>query len=241
MYYDIYKFADHVVKIDSLHQRVHKQCKNYVCEEEPEFCITITSKDIQKELEKSKDARTFPEDYLETLAVYRKLTEYLLKYDILLFHGSVIAVDGTGYLFTAKSGTGKSTHTRLWMELFGERAVMINDDKPLLKLAGDEVIVYGTPWDGKHHLSTNTSVPLKAVCMLKRGTENSIKPADKKMSYPALLQQVYRPADEAGMQKTLYLLDKMLSSVGLYSLSCNMTKDAAVVAYSGMNHGGNEK
>ena len=237
MYYGIYKFAEHVVKIDSLYQRVHKQCSNYVCEEAPEICISINKEDIRKELEKSKDTEIYSEDYLETLAVYRKLTEYLLKYDILLFHGSVVAVDGIGYLFTAKSGTGKSTHTRLWMELFGERAVMINDDKPLLKVAGDKVIVYGTPWDGKHHLSTNTSVPLKAVCMLQRGTENSIKILDKKRGYLALLQQVYRPTDEAGMQKTLYLLDKMLSSVELYALSCNMTKNAAVVAYSGMNDG----
>ena len=108
------------------------------------------------------------DEYLETLAVYRKIAEKMIDYDTILFHGSVIAVDGIGYLFTAKSGTGKSTHTRLWRELFGERAVMVNDDKPLIKVSENGIIVYGTPWDGKHRLSTNTFVPLKGICFMSK-------------------------------------------------------------------------
>ena len=78
-------------------------------------------------------------------------------------------MDGQAVLFTAKSGTGKSTHTKLWRDLFGERAVMVNDDKPLLRILKDGVLVCGTPWDGKHRLSTNCALPLKAICILERG------------------------------------------------------------------------
>lgn len=145
--------------------------------------METSQSDIEYEREKSAledrkeglPIRNFPDSYLETLAVYRKFAENLLAYDTVLFHGSVVAVDGIGYLFTAKSGTGKSTHTRLWREYFGERAVMVNDDKPLLQVTENGVIVYGTPWDGKHHLSNNISVPLKAICILTRAEENHIE------------------------------------------------------------------
>lgn len=147
----------------------------------------------------------------------------------------MIAVDGIGYLFTAKSGVGKSTHTRLWREQFGDRAVMINDDKPLLRITAEGVTAYGTPWNGKHHLSTNTAVPLKAVCVLGRGGINHIEPADKKDVYPLLCQQSYRASDPAGMLLTLKLIEQLCSAVPLYRLSCNMDPEAALVAYQGMN------
>ena len=155
-------------------------------------------------------------------------------YDTILFHGSVIAVDGAAYVFTAKSGTGKSTHTALWRRLFGDRAVMVNDDKPLLHV-GDVVTAYGTPYDGKHKLSNKIAVPVKAVCILERAEENSIVKITRSEAYPMLVQQAYRPVDIAAMQKTLSLIDKMADSVELYRLGCNMDPDAARVAYEGMN------
>ncbi len=142
---------------------------------------------------------SFSDAYLETLAVYRKIADHLLSYDTLLFHGSVIAVDGEGYLFTAKSGgTGKSTHTRLWREYFGERAVMVNDDKPLLRITDSGVTAYGTPWDGKHRLSTNIAVPLKGICILTRDTTNHIEPAEPHAVYPLIVQQTNRSLSADG-------------------------------------------
>ena len=78
-------------------------------------------------------------------------------------------MDGEAYIFTAVSGTGKSTHAMLWREVFGERVRMINDDKPLIRITPEgKAVVYGTPWDGKHHLSKNSAFPLKAICWLTR-------------------------------------------------------------------------
>lgn len=190
--------------------------------------METSQSDIEYEREKSAledrkeglPIRNFPDSYLETLAVYRKFAENLLAYDTVLFHGSVVAVDGIGYLFTAKSGTGKSTHTRLWREYFGERAVMVNDDKPLLQVTENGVIVYGTPWDGKHHLSNNISVPLKAICILTRASENHIEPISKSTAFPMLLQQSNRPQDSLKMQKTLEILDKISDNIALYKLGC---------------------
>ena len=205
--------------------------------------IRITQSDIDFEREKSAredikegiPIRNFSDAYLETLAVYRKIADCLLSCDTLLFHGSVIAVDGEGYLFTAKSGTGKSTHTRLWREYFGERAVMVNDDKPLLRITDSGVTAYGTPWDGKHRLSTNTAVPLKGICILARDTTNHIEQAESHAAYPLIVQQTNRSLSADGMKQTLSLIDRMLNVVPVYRLGCNMDIEAARVAYEGMN------
>ena len=205
--------------------------------------IRITQSDIDFEREKSAredikegiPIRHFSDAYLETLAVYRKIADCLLSCDTLLFHGSVIAVDGEGYLFTAKSGTGKSTHTRLWREYFGERAVMVNDDKPLLRITDSGVTAYGTPWDGKHRLSTNTAVPLKGICILARDTTNHIEPVEPHAVYPLIVQQTNRSLSADGMKQTLSIIDRMLHVVPVYRLGCNMDIEAARVAYEGMN------
>ena len=132
------------------------------------------------------------------------------------------------------SVTSVSEVTALWRRLFGDRAVMVNDDKPLLHI-GDVVTAYGTPYDGKHKLSNKIAVPLKAVCILERAEENSIVKITRSEAYPMLVQQAYRPADVVAMQKTLSLIDKMADTVGLFRLGCNMDPDAARVAYEGMN------
>ena len=236
-----YKIADKVVEVTSIHAEVHEYCSDYLTDEPADYSITTTQADIDFEREKSAredevegiPIRHFSDSYLEELAVYRKIAEIMLDFDTVLFHGSVVAVDDVGYLFTAKSGTGKSTHTRLWREYFGERAVMVNDDKPLLHIA-DIVTAYGTPYNGKHRLSTNISVPLNAICILNRSADNHIKPISFEQAYNMLLQQVYRPADMLKMAKTLELVDRLVDSVKLYRLGCNMDISAAKIAYEGM-------
>jgi hypothetical protein len=111
---------------------------------------------------------------------------------------------------------------------------MVNDDKPLLKITADGVFVCGTPWDGKHHLSTNTSVPLKALCILERAETNHIEPISFKEAYPMLLQQSYRPAEPEKLLKTLVLAEQLGKTVKLYRLGCNMDPEAARVSYEGM-------
>ena len=237
-----YKIADKIIEVTSIYEEVHDYCKDYLTDETADFSVCITKEDIIKEKDKSdseyayegKKSPNFSDALLEETAVYRKIAERMPDYGTFVFHGSVIAVDAQGYMFTAKSGTGKSTHTRLWREYFGERVVMVNDDKPMLRVTDSGVIAYGTPYNGKHHLGCNMSVPLKAICILTRGEENSIVRIDKSEAYAMLLQQVYRPQDPLQMAKTLKLVDKLAASVELYKLACNMDIEAAEVAYNAM-------
>ena len=234
--------ADKVIEVTSIYESVHDYCKDYATDEEADFSVQTTQEDIdfenRREIEcaarENRKPLDSPDHYREELAVYRKIAEKMPDYDTVLFHGSVIAVDGQGFLFTAKSGTGKSTHTRLWREYFGTGAVMVNDDKPLLRVTDSGVIAYGTPYNGKHRLGCNMSVPLKAICILTRSKENSIVTIDKTEAYAMLLQQVYRPQRTSQMMKTVNIVDKMAENVKLYKLGCNMDIEAAKVAYNGM-------
>lgn len=240
---DIYKIGGKVIEIESLYEEIHKLCKDYRYCGDIDFSVKTSQSDIEFECEKSalEDAkegiptRNFSDSYLETLAVYRKIAEQMLEYNIILFHGSAVAVDGVGYLFTAKSGMGKSTHTQLWRKFFGERAVMVNDDKPLMQITESGVFIYGTPWDGKHRLSSNISVPLKAICILGRAENNYIEKVTKSAAYPMLLQQTYRPMNAEKMKKIFSMLDCMCENLAIYRLECNMNPDAVTTAYEGMN------
>ena len=238
--------AEICVSINALYETTHTFCKEYLCDsKEAEFAINISPKDIAFEREKSKKEdilegipiREFSDSYLETLAVYRKICTLFLERNILLFHGSAVAVDGEAYLFTAKSGTGKSTHTALWRQVFGDRAVMINDDKPLLKVTSDGVLVCGTPWNGKHGLGCNKIVPLKAICILERAVDNRICRISGKEALNMLVQQSFRTGEPAGMLRLLELLNQIMERIELYRLGCNMSLDAAVIAYEGMKKG----
>ena len=238
----VYRMAERNIGIESLSERVHTRCAAYRTEGEPDFVVRTTAADIDYERAQSaredqlegRQPRPWSDEYLEELAVYRKIAERMPAYDTFLVHGSAVAVDGWGYLFTAKSGTGKSTHARLWQELLGDRLVYVNDDKPLVRIAPDGAVIYGTPYDGKHHRSSDVAVPLRAVCFLRRGRENSIRACSTRDAFPRLLQQVYTSGDQEALRRTLSLLQALTARVKLYELTCNMEPDAARVAFEGM-------
>ena len=227
------------VQIQALYRETKDYCADYLAEGPADLSVQICQADIDMERQfdarerdmEGKPAANFADSYMETLAVYRKIVNQLVAYDILLFHGSVVAMDGVAYLFTAKSGTGKSTHTRLWRQEFGNKVIMVNDDKPLLKIMPEGVLVCGTPWDGKHRLNTNCMVPLKAICVLERGEENRIQKITPKDALPVLMQQSHRPAD---LGKYMELLDVMAGKLAFYRMHCNMDPQAAHMAYEYM-------
>lgn len=237
------RVAGQVVVVSAMYESSRVYCRDYLCEDTPASTICITPEDIAFEREKSRKEdqlegvppRSFPDAYHEVTAIQRKLAEALFAHDTLLFHGSVVAVDGAAYLFTAKSGTGKSTHTRLWREVFGERAVMINDDKPFLHVGEEGVTVFGSPWNGKHRLGTNISAPLRAICILQRGTENRIRRITPKEAVSMLVQQSNRPQNRRLMLQYMRLLDRLAARVVFYNLECNMEPEAARVAYEAMS------
>ncbi len=230
-----YKIADLVFEASVKYAYTPKLCKNYEYygDEPVEFSVTITDQDISAE---KALAPTFHDAYLESLALFRKLCDYALaNADGIIFHSSAIMVDGEAYLFTAPSGTGKSTHTRLWRELLGERAVMINDDKPIIRYIDGDFYVYGTPWNGKHHLDTNCRAKIKAICNIYQAKENKIEKMSAGEMLMVILNQTLRPTELNKMDKLLGLIEKLLSKVALYKLGCNISTQAAELSYKTMS------
>ena len=230
-----YKIADLVFEANTVYEYSHKLCEDYKYEGDlpTQFCLTTTKEDILAE--QARTTEPCPDPYAECLALFRKLCDRALEVsDTIVFHSSAVAVDGEAYLFTAPSGTGKSTHTKLWRELFKDKAVMINDDKPMIRLIDGEFYVYGTPWNGKHRIGENTKAKIKAICKIGRAKENHIEKCSTTEMLLTVLNQTTRPTDMAQMDKLLSLIDKLLSNVPLYKLGCNMDIEAAKIAYEGM-------
>lgn len=236
------KLAGLLIEINSIHDEIYKMCKDYLAEGEPaDFTVTTSETDITFEREKSiREAilehlkpTIYPDPYLETLAVYRKIAVEMLKHDTFLMHGSVVAVSGEAFLFTAPSGTGKTTHTRLWLENI-PGSYVVNGDKPLVRVRDGFTEACGTPWSGKEGMNTNVIVPLKAICLLTRGEKNTIREMSFLEAYPHLFQQIYRPTEAETVKKTMELIRRLGESVRIYLLACNMEPEAALVAAEAM-------
>ena len=213
-------------------------CRPYLTQREPEFFLEVTGEDLicqQAALDREVDEeglrrRKFTDPFLERSVIQEKIAEKLLEQDTLLLHGSTVAVDGQAYLFTAPCGTGKSTHTRLWRELFGDRAVMVNDDKVFLQLRRKEVLACGSPWTGKHGIGSNISVPLKGICFLQRGTENRIQNATPEKWLPELMHQCFLPEERYAS-----LVCQLAQRIPLWEMSCTKSPQAAAIAYEAMS------
>ena len=235
------------MKVAGAAARVHPQFDStpeyfraYFTEETPDFTIRVTPEDrefeqqdaLREALEEGMKPRTFTEPFLERAAIQRQFAEFLLHRNTLLFHGSTVALDGFAYLFTAKCGTGKSTHTRLWRQMFPD-AQMVNDDKPFLEIRSSAVIAHGSPWSGKHGLSSNISVPLKGICILHRGPENKIRPITQPEAMDMLLAQGYCPPEDQA--KFRELTQELAKKVSLWSMECTKDPEAARISHQAMS------
>lgn len=237
------EIAGQVFNLRSLFDSTRDYCRSYLTEKDAGHFITVTRDDLQSQQDLLKEEaiqegiriRVFTDPFLERAAIQRKVADILVASNTLLLHGSAVAVDGQGYLFTAKCGTGKSTHTRLWRQVFAGKALMVNDDKPFLKISGSTVTLFGAPWSGKHGLDANIAVPLKGICILERGPENRIRRISAEDAAAMLHKQSCPPTDEALAETHRQLVEQLLRLVPLWRMECNKDPDAARTAYAAMS------
>ena len=237
------KVAGLVAHVHPLYLSTKEYLRSYLTDENPDIHIHVSNEDLQHEqkmleleaIEEGLKIRKFTNPFLERTVIQRCMATELLNRNTILLHGSTIAVEDKAYLFTAPCGTGKSTHTRLWREVFGDRAVMVNDDKAFLKITESEALAYGSPWSGKHGLDTNVCVPLKGICFLRRGTCNEIIPASAENWIPELRHQCFVPEDHCGAEMVDSLIQSMTKTVTLWEMSCTKDPEAAYVAYQAMS------
>ncbi len=223
------KIADKVLDINAFNELTKKYCRHFLSEEEPDYVITMTEEDLKNESSNSADGKVYVNE--EISALYRKIANIFVNDGIIVFHGSSFMVDGSGFLITARSGVGKSTHSRLLNELIGEDFIYINDDKPLI-LVNDSVTIYSSPWNGKERRGNNVSAPLKAIMFLSRSETPSFrKIVNKEEIYIKMLSQIYLPKEKDLREKALKIADKLLRKVNFYEINVNQDNESAKMTY----------
>lgn len=216
------RVADLAVRVSPLHAMVGCLCKDYVVDAPlaVDFEIGATQADIDFERDMATEGTAWTDAYLETLAVQRAIANRLPERHRLLVHGAVIEFERRAYLFTAPSGTGKSTHIRLWRQYLGDAVRVINGDKPFVRIPDcreEPPVVYGTPWAGKEGWQCNSSAPLAGIVLLSRSEPgaSSIRLASAALNIDKIMRQVYFPPDAGAAALTLDLLDAMLARAGV--------------------------
>lgn len=232
------------IAVSALHDSTKEFCRDYITDSVPDFCVSVCRADIDAERVRSAaqderdgiPVRDFSDRYLETLALCRMVAAKLIDHDTVLFHGSAVARGGKVYLFTAPSGTGKTTHTRLWLSEFPD-AFVLNGDKPLLRAEDGRIMACGSPWQGKERFGCNRMLPLEAICMIERSEENRIERVGQSEALAFLLKQVHMPEDPGSVMKTLRIIGRLCSpdnKVRLYRLGCNKEPESAHFSFRGM-------
>ena len=223
------KIADLNVGVKYRYEFTREFLSEYESTEEPHFTVEVTDDDLTLEREFAEDQTD--DQYLEYAAVYRKIADKITEYDGAVFHGAVLDINGGAYIITARSGVGKTTHLRLWLERFGDEVSVLNGDKPIIREIDGTLYVCGTPYNGKEGYGKKGNLPLRAIAFLERDEKNSYSEITASDALMRFMNQIYindkNPSATIG---TLRLADKILSSAALYEFRCNKDISAAEMA-----------
>lgn len=236
----IYSIAGLTVNMKNPNGRTKKQAIPYLAENQSEnqkidINIEVTEKRVNDYVNAHPELDAGDWEYmLSGLDFYTRLIDY----SGILLHSSCVVVDGCAYTFSADPGTGKSTHTNLWLKHFGKRAYILNDDKPALRIIDGTVYACGTPWSGKYDYSTPKLVPLAGICFLQRSETNWIKKAETTKAVYNIFSQTSRKISAEKMEKLFDVLEEIFSKVPIYDFGCNISDEAVSVSYNAMkqNH-----
>ena len=224
------------VDIKNTGGRTGKQSKQYISDNQSQnqkidIVIDVTEDRIKSAMEEHPELQQDDWEYMLTGSDFYT---QLIKFSGILLHSSCVVVDGYAYAFSADSGTGKSTHTQLWLKYFGDRAYILNDDKPAIRIIDNKVYACGTPWSGKYDYSTSKIVPLAGICFLERSEDNWIKKADTSKAVFNIFSQTVRRLGPNAMEKLFDVLEDIFSKVPIWELGCNISDDAVLTSYTAM-------
>ncbi len=229
----IYDIANLRIDIRNEYPYTTRFCAEYLSEDQQsvsDIVAIVTAEDLEEE---KKCSPNFPDGYIENICLYRSMCLQLPRFNRMLLHAAVLEYDGSAYAFLGRSGTGKSTHTGLWLQAL-EGAKIVNGDKPILKIDDDGVIAYGTPWMGKEGRGCNTTAPLKGLCFLEQAKENSIRRLSPAEVTSRLFLQILMPTDEEAAVKTLELTDRLIEKVPAWLLKCDISEEAVKCSFEEM-------
>lgn len=225
-----YSIADFIVSMNCKSEYMKEIISDYAvsADSEVEIDLCYSKEDADKYRRSGMNFSEF--EYNFTINTF---FNRIIEKDAFCFHASTLSVDGEAILFSANSGTGKSTHTRLWKEYMKDHEVInLNDDKPIIRFVDGKAIAYGSPWCGKHTINCNKSAPVKALVFLERGEHNSMERVDSKEVFSLLFPQTFGgKKNPQQLAKLLELLDRFVQDIDVYRLHCNISEEAVRLVY----------
>lgn len=224
--------ANLIVEITPRYELLKSRLGPYVYNGEKEADIVIPlSEQFFIDRQKANPNLTLEEcEYIYTGSCF--YTE-IVKFDGVMLHASAVQYENFAYLFSADSGTGKSTHTHLWLEKF-PGAEILNDDKPAIRYIDGKYYAFGTPWSGKFDESVNTMTEIAGITFLSRGETNEITRVTGEDVMVDFLNQTVRPVKKDYMISFMETLDKILCDVPVFRLKCNISPEAVETSYNAM-------
>lgn len=230
----IYRIAEMNIAVKAKHEDTYRYMQDFLTDSQDyELYIEPTDEMIRYEAELGEEIHgDAGSPYIcEAVAILRVICDYIIDKGGFFLHCSCLKYKDEAIIFTAPSGTGKSTHSALWRRHFGDDVVMINDDKPLVREKDGRFYIYGTPWNGKHSIGNNTSAPIRSVVFLSQAPENKATPISPIDAMALLLQQTVLPSDKAALSKLLDMLGRLVENIPMYRLGCTVSDEAVTTIY----------
>ncbi len=168
-------------------------------------------------------------------ALILSFVSFGMEKNTLLLHASTVIHQGRAYLFLGKSGTGKSTHSRMWLNAFPE-AELLNDDHPLVRVHDDGTITaYGSPWSGKTPCYRNLSAPLGAIVRIERALSNSLVPLSPLKAFASITTSCSGAQwSPALMDAKVHAIEQIVKNSKGYTMRCLPNTEAAEVCFEGL-------
>lgn len=230
-------------ELDTVYGNMQFFCKDFLVEsKKPDYMISITQKEIEAEWANKSDLKgNF--DSLQQRSMYpvserkaflRKIVDILPFHSVLLMHGAVVSDGKSAYMFTAPSGTGKTTRAHLFTDSHPDYYIL-NGDKPLVKIEKDRVLVYGSPWKGKEHEGINEEATLKAIFLLVRSDHTKLTELRASEAFGFLTTQTCIPSNGKQTKRILHLIESLEGKTKIFLFESTPTKESVEMAWNTVN------
>ncbi|MCD7785835.1 MAG: hypothetical protein LUH18_09755 [Oscillospiraceae bacterium] len=231
------ELAGLTIEVKSRFEYLRWFCRDYLSDNEtPDFSVYAEDSRIEELREYSPEMR---DEFLERDAIYSVIASKLPYHDRVALHGACISYKDKAYLFTATSGTGKSTHIGLWKRYLGDDVGIVNGDKPIFHIKPDGTIrAYDTPWCGKEGWNRKHSADMAGICFVRRleeeGDSNTIRPVDPEEAISLMLRQMFHPYEPEATGLMLGLFNEIITRLPLYLLNCDISEEAVKTSFEAL-------
>lgn len=221
----IYEIAGLKVEMNPKYGRLTRQSASYRSSGEP---VMKVNPDPYDEARVAMDR--YSEGEREYICCSAAFCRNIVRQGRFFLHASAVVYEGEAYLFSAPSGTGKSTHTAFWRQRFPD-SYILNDDKPVIWPRKEQITAWGSPFAGKTNLQVNNGVPLKGICFLKQGKENQIQQITEDRALALMLNNTWRPKNSEQINFLLDMMEQVVAQIPIYEMSCTREMEAAELSY----------